>query len=192
MTDYDSPWKEALDRYFRAFLALFFPHVHADVDWSRGYDALDKEFQQLVPDAEVGRRYVDKLFKVWRRDGSEQWVLIHVEVQTTRDPDFGRRMFVYNYRVLDRFGREVVSLAVLADDDPRWRPGSFRSGLWGCERRFDFPHVKLLDYDGHEAELEASDNPFARVVLAHLKALQTRADPATRHDWKVRLVRGLY
>ena len=72
MPDYDSPWKEALDRYFQAFLALFFPSIHADIDWARGYQALDKEFQQLVPDAEVGRRYVDKLFKVWRRDGSEQ------------------------------------------------------------------------------------------------------------------------
>ena len=32
MTDYDSPWKEALEIYFRAFLALFFPNIHADID----------------------------------------------------------------------------------------------------------------------------------------------------------------
>src|SRR5436305_396482 len=30
MADYDSPWKEALDRYFEAFLLFFFPHAHAD------------------------------------------------------------------------------------------------------------------------------------------------------------------
>jgi hypothetical protein len=192
MTDYDSPWKDALDRYFQAFLALFFPYIHADIDWSRGYEALDKEFQQLVPDAEVGRRYVDKLFKVWRRDGSEQWVLIHIEVQTSPDPKFGRRMFVYNYRVFDRFDREVVSLAVLADDDPAWRPRDFRSGLWACERRLDFPMVKLLDYAGHEDELEASNNPFAKVLLAHLKVLETKSDASARQLWKVRLVRGLY
>jgi hypothetical protein len=30
------------------------------------------------------------------------------------------------------------------------------------------------------------------VVLAHLKALETRHDPADRRAWKVRLVRGLY
>jgi hypothetical protein len=40
--------------------------------------------------------------------------------------------------------------------------------------------------------LEASANPFAHVVLAHLKARQTHADPAGRHAWKVRLVRNLY
>jgi hypothetical protein len=43
MTDYDSPWKEALEVYFRAFLALFYPRIHADIDWSRGYLFLDKE-----------------------------------------------------------------------------------------------------------------------------------------------------
>jgi hypothetical protein len=85
-TDYDSPWKEALDRYFEAFLALLFPEVHRDIDWSRGYEVLDKEFQQVVRDADLGRRYVDKLVKVWTKDGGECWVLIHVEVQTTRDP----------------------------------------------------------------------------------------------------------
>src|SRR5262249_29398418 len=42
------------------------------------------------------------------------------------------------------------------------------------------------------AELESSENPFAQVVLAHLKALETRGDPASRRAWKVRLVRGLY
>jgi hypothetical protein len=100
--DYDSPWKEALDRYFEAFLALLFPEVHRQIDWARGYEALDKEFQQVVRDAEVGRRHVDKLVKVWTLDGGECWVLIHVEVQTTRDPDFPGRVYVYNYRVFDR------------------------------------------------------------------------------------------
>src|SRR5436305_13956413 len=84
-TDFDSPWKEALDCYFEAFLALLFPNVHQQIDWTRGHESLDKEFQQVVREAEVGRRYVDKLVKVWTKDGVECWVLIHVEVQTARD-----------------------------------------------------------------------------------------------------------
>jgi hypothetical protein len=35
-------------------------------------------------------------------------------------------------------------------------------------------------------------NPFAKVVLAHLKARQTSSNPADRHAGKVRLVRVLY
>ena len=81
MTDYDSPWKEALDVYFAAFLAFFFPEAHADIDWARGYETLDKELQAVVREAELGRRLVDKLVKVWRQGGAEEWVLVHVEVQ---------------------------------------------------------------------------------------------------------------
>jgi hypothetical protein len=137
-------------------------------------------------------RYVDKLVKVWTTGGVECWVLIHVEVQTTRDAEFPRRMYVYNYRVFDRYNRPVASLAVLADNDADWRPTDFHSNPFGCEAGIRFPAVKLLDFVAHEAMLEASDNPFAPVVLAHLKARQTHGDPPARHAWKVRLVRNLY
>jgi hypothetical protein len=119
-------------------------------------------------------------------------VLIHVEVQTTRDPAFPQRLYVYNYRIFDRYNRPVASLAVLADDDLTWRPSAFHSSLFGYELDIRFPHVKLLDYAAHEAALEASTNPFAKVVLAHLKSRETQDNPADRHAWKLRLVRGLY
>jgi hypothetical protein len=190
--DYDSPWKEALDVYFELFLELLFPNIHAQIDWSRGYKSLDKEFQKVIREAEVGRRYVDKLVKVWTKAGVECWVLIHVEVQTTRDADFPERMYVYNYRVFDRYNRKGASLAVLADDDTNWRPSEYRSDLFVCEAGIRFPHVKLLDFASQETVLEASTNPFAKVVLAHLKAQQTNDDPVARHAWKLRLVRGLF
>src|SRR5262249_42543226 len=34
-----------------------------------------KELLQIVREAAVGRRYADKLFKVWLKDGQEAWVL---------------------------------------------------------------------------------------------------------------------
>jgi hypothetical protein len=80
--------------------------------------------QQLVRDAELGRRLADKLVRVWRRDGVDAWVLAHVEVQSQEERDFARRMFVYNYRLYDRYARQVVSLAVLGAD-----PTAIRAGL---------------------------------------------------------------
>jgi hypothetical protein len=190
--DYDSPWKEALDRYFQFFMAFFFPQAHADIDWARGYEMLDKELQQVVRRARQGRRYVDKLVKVWLRDGAEQWLLIHVEVQTTREGGFPRRMYVYNTRLFDRYDREVISLAVLADDNPGWRPSRFGYNRWGFRTGIEFPVVKLLDYAPRADALEADPNPFATLVLAHVKTLETRQAPESRRAWKVRLVKGLY
>src|SRR5262245_21514268 len=103
MSEFDSQWKEALDRFLRLFLEFFFPDIAADIDWARGYEILDKELEQIVREGEVGKRLADKLFKVWRRDGEETWVLIHIEVQAQVDADFSQRMFVYHYRIYDRF-----------------------------------------------------------------------------------------
>jgi hypothetical protein len=122
MADFDSPWKEALDVYFRAFLAFFHPRIHDDIDWSRGFESLDKELQQIAPRSAHGRRFVDKLVKVWRKNGRAVWVLIHVEVQTQKQQGFARRMYQYNIRIFDHYNRTVVSLAVLADDDAKWKP----------------------------------------------------------------------
>ena len=52
--------------------------------------------------------------------------------------------------------------------------------------------MKLQDLAQHEAALEADTNPFAKIVLAHLKTQQTQGDSADRKAWKLRLVRGLY
>jgi hypothetical protein len=192
MADFDSPWKEALDLYFQAFLAFFFPRIHDDIDWARGFESLDKELQQIAPASAHGRRYVDKLVKVWRRNGRTAWVLIHVEVQTQRQRGFARRMYVYNCRIGDHYNRTVVTLAVLADDDPSWRPTTYLEEMWDWSVAMKFPAVKLLDYANRTADLEADSNPFAKIVLAHLKALETRRDPEARQAWKFRLVRGLY
>ena len=53
--DWDSPWKETLQHFLRAVLAFFFPDLHDAIDWSKGYESLDKEFQQIVADARAGR-----------------------------------------------------------------------------------------------------------------------------------------
>jgi hypothetical protein len=169
-TDLDSPWKEILEGYFQEFMAFFFPEAHSDIDWTRGYEFLDKELQQVVRDAELGRRLVDKLVKVWRQDGEETWVLVHIEVQGQEEAAFAERMYVYNYRLFDRYRLPVASAAVLGDDRPTWRPNSFGYNLWGCEVGIRFPVAKLLDYTDRWKELEATENPFGVVVMAHRRA----------------------
>jgi hypothetical protein len=190
--DFDSPWKDALQRYLQQFLAFFFPAIDADIDWSRGYEALDKEFQQIVRRAKVGKALADKLFKVWLRDGSEHWLLIHVEIQGAYEKAFPERMFRYNVAAYAVYNREVVSLAVLCDENPAWRPHTFAYGRWGGRTGIDFLVAKLLDHAQDLEALQTSANPFAVVVLAHCQALATRGDPPTRRQLKLRVVKGLY
>ncbi len=171
-SDFDSPWKEAIERFLEQFLAFFFPHVVAAIDWSRGYQSLDKELNQIVRNAKIGKRFADKLFKVWRKNGKEAWLLIHIEVQGRREKRFSERMFTYWNRIRELYKHRVVSLAVLCDENPGWRPEEYRYNEPGCWVGFHFLMAKLLDYRGHEANLETDANPFAAIVLAQLKALR--------------------
>jgi hypothetical protein len=191
-SDFDSPWKEALDYFLEPFLALFFPLVHAGINWTMGHESLDKELHQIVRAARSRKGLADKLFKVWRASGEEAWLLIHIEVQGAPEEDFPLRMFRYNTRAFDKYNRTVVSLAVLSDERPDWRPDRFEYGDWGATTGIRFLTTKLLDWRGQQAELEASANPFARVTLAHLQALATRQDPEGRRHYKLQLTKGLY
>jgi hypothetical protein len=78
MTDFDNPWKESLELFLPWFPQFFFSDIHRDIDWSRGYESLDKELQQIVREAELGPRLADKL---WLIDGQELWVLVKCEWQ---------------------------------------------------------------------------------------------------------------
>ena len=191
-TEFDTPWKEVIEGYFEEFILFFFPEAHREIDWTRPREFLDKELQQVVRDAELGRRLVDKLVKIYRVGGEEAWVLIHLEVQSQEESDFAQRMFVYHYRIYDRYKRSIATLAVLGDDRKSWRPNQFGYQLFGCEVSFNFPVVKLLDYQQQWSELESSRNPFATVVMAHLKAQQTRENRNERLQWKLILTRRLY
>ncbi|MBR8840801.1 MAG: transposase [Stigonema ocellatum SAG 48.90 = DSM 106950] len=188
--DYDNPWKEAMSLYFQPFMAFFFPHIHDNINWRRGYEFLDKELQQIVRDAEIGRREADKLVKVWQNSGKETWLLLHIEIQSQAQSVFAERMYVYNNRIFDRYRQKVVSLAILADDEPSWRPTKYSYEIWGCEVLLKFPMVKLLDYQ--QDTLKQSTNPMAVIVEAHLGTQQTTADPTQRYQAKLRIAKSLY
>jgi predicted transposase YdaD len=206
-TEQDSSWKEILDQYFPEFMEFFFPQIHRDIDWSRPPEFLDKELEQLFNDGLAGKRMVDKLVKVYRLDAKEPtWLLIHLEIQGYADPTFAQRMFIYHYRLYDRYfqpkgiepgeaGRldKIISLAVLTDSNKRYRPKRFVVKGWGFELSFKFPSVKLMDYNKDWAGLEANPNPFAVVTMAVLKAQQDKKKPPEeRLTSKLGLTRLLY
>jgi hypothetical protein len=191
-TDFDNPWKSIIELYFREFLQFFFPQIEAEIDWDRPIQFLDNELQKIVRDAENPKRYADKLVQVYRKDGQAALVIIHAEIQSQEETIFPLRMYTYNYRLRDKYNCPIVSLAILGDDSKIWRPHHYTDSLWGCTTHFEFPIVKLADYAQNWAALEANMNPFAVVVMAHLKAKETRNKLNDRKDWKFHLITMLH
>ena len=98
----DILWKGIIEDCFPDLMAFFYPEALHSLDLGE-FEFLDKELHQLFPESTDSRRYADKLVKIRKKDGDEQWQLIHIEVQGYKDETFSERMFRYFYRIYDRF-----------------------------------------------------------------------------------------
>ena len=190
--DYDGGWKEALERYLSGLTELCFPEINDQIAWEAGFTFLDKELQEVVRDAELGKQHVDKLVQVQLKEGQSQRILLHIEVASQSYVQLARTMYLYHHRLEDRFGQPVLSVAILADDNPHWRPCFYEKSILGCHLRFDFPTCKLLDFRQNWQALEHSENPAAMVIMAHLRALETSGNMNQRLAYRWALTQMLY
>ena len=173
----DSAWKDIIEELFEDFLAFFFPRIHGGIDFKKGYTFLDKELQKILKQSETGKRYADKLVKVYLTSGGEEkWLLVHVEVQGYKEKDLAERIYIYNYRIFDRYRKEVISAVILTDTDPAYRPERYIRSRWGFTHTMTFPVVKLIDYRLAREKLEVSTNPFALVVEAFLRYIDGKGN----------------
>jgi hypothetical protein len=165
----DGPsWAELLERDPQAFFALLFPAIYPEVDWRRPAELLEEEVRQTVRPGEQATGATDKLLRLWRRSGEEVWVLLHVETRARGLPAFEQLMDRWSFRCFDRYGRHPVCLALLADDDPTWRPERHSRELGGCRAEIRFPTVKAMDLGERPGEMASFDSPVARILRARL------------------------
>ena len=155
-----------MEDLFDDFLRFFYPDADELFDMEKGFEYLDKELEQLFPpDGDIYEpRYVDKLVKVFARDGTEEWVLVHIEVQGYADKGFASRMFQYYIRVLDKYNKPITAFAIFADTSATFHPTYYERKYLGTRVYYEFNTFKIADQN--EAALNASNNPFAMAVLA--------------------------
>jgi hypothetical protein len=186
---FDEAWKQIIERFFPQFMRFFVPELHEAIDFQQPVTFLDKEMEQLGQQALTGAKVVDKLAQVFLKEGGEKWILVHIEVQGDEDKDFSLRMFRYFYRIFDRYGKEIVSIAVLTERASGPADGRYERKVFGSGVEFHYLPFNLMDYE--RDQLEADENPMALVVLAaqERERLRQRGD---RFNAKWYLMRRLY
>jgi len=189
-SDYDGAWKETLRRYLRDLLRRYFPPIHAAIDWSVEPKWCDKELSQVVGKAKRRNQPVDVLVRGRLLSGSEQWILLHAEIQSSPEAGFERRVARYHSGLFWTYDQRVVTLVVLADLREDWRPGEDLFQVADFESRLRFPTCKLID----RLETDWRDDHAlpVQVARAQIEALRTAGDPEGRYRAKWRLVRRLY
>jgi predicted transposase YdaD len=165
----DILWKTIIEEVFAELLRFIYADADQVYDMDRGFEFLEKELAELnpQPDEEKDSRFADKLVKLYHKDGQEEVVLLHIEVQgdTTNREGFAERMYIYHYRIRDRYpGRLVSALAIFTGLDGDRMPGQFDYSYRGTELTYKYPTLSVLQFS--DEELVASPNPFAQVVIA--------------------------
>ncbi len=187
----DTLWKGILEDLFDDFLRFVYPNADDIFDMARGFEFLDKELEDIFPQTdEENIRYVDKLVKVWLNNGTEKWMLFHVEAQGKPEKNFSERMYIYNYRIRDKFNRKITAWAILVDKNKKFLPTYFKESFLGTTLTYEFNMLKIIN-QGEEV-LRKMDNPFAIVVLTVLLALKkTKTNEIELIDLKMDLVKEL-
>jgi hypothetical protein len=169
----DILWKVVIEEVFDDLLRFVYADADQVYDLERGFEFLEKELAEMdpEPDEESDTKFADKLVKVYHRDGEEDWVMMHVEIQgeIANRTEFSGRMFRYFYRILDRFKRPVSAVAIFTGRDGRRMPGIFEYRYHSTRVLYEYQVLSILDFS--DEELAESKNPFALVVLAAKMAL---------------------
>ncbi len=202
-TDYDSAWKDVIEGLFEPFTKFFFPKIHKEIEFSRGIEVLDSDLRDIAPYGNVGKRYADELIKVWLKDGTPAciYLFIHIEVQGYKEAKgvFPERAFVYYYRIYDKNidkEAEIISIAIMTDEDENYRPNEHLKRRLGFELRMKIPMVKIIDYKNKpklKKKLETSKNPMAMIVKAQLRSFELKkAGNKQKSSVKWELIRECY
>ncbi|MDR0799827.1 MAG: hypothetical protein LBN18_08720 [Dysgonamonadaceae bacterium] len=165
----DYLWKGLLEDVFDDFLRFMHPDADEIFDFGRGITFLDKELAQLFPTEEEDEytvKIVDKLAKVYTKEGDEKWVLIHCEVQAKYSKDFSQRMFAYFSRIWDKYNKPISAYAILTENNRKSRPNQFVMKFLNTKLIYQYEIYKIAQQN--KEELMQSNNPFAMVVLTVL------------------------
>lgn len=189
----DALWKSIVTEMLPDFIRFFIPDLYNIINFEIKFEFLEQELEKIIKKSKKHRKYTDKLVKVFLKDGKEQWILIHIELQGYHDKEFSERMFTMFYRIYDSFQKKIAALAIFTDGEKGYKPSSFDYNYFHTKLHYEYFAYKILEQK--EEELIKMDNPFAMVVLAGLYTLKTEGKSKSiyekRYEFKKSLLKLL-
>jgi hypothetical protein len=182
-------WKGAIEDFADSFIKYFYPSFSHLIDWNKKIEFLDSELPRLSRGLRKGKRIADKLLRVFLKDGTEKWFLIHVEVQSQSDKDLQKRMFTMYYRIIDKYDVDVAALAILAYNQAK-ETSVFKESFWDTELTFKYKTYNLVKevekgYIDHE-------NIFSLIVQSVYVDIKYGEDEEKKFEEKMKLLENFF
>ena len=168
--DFDGFWKDLIERFWRELLKSLLPTLYAVADLTKEPVFLDKELRDVlhISDDQDSPRFVDVLLKIPLKDGGEEWVLLHIEVQGKGCDDISYRMALYCCLIFSHHYRMPVALAILTAPRPEKEPlGIYTEEQCGTQLTYRYNCFEIMNQD--DGALLGSDNPFDLIIYAAKK-----------------------
>ena len=150
--DYDALWKDFIHEFWRDILERFMPDLYDKADLDHEAEFLEKELRDLLGDSEPSKNFVDELMKVFLKDGGEEWVLLHIEIQGKGGEDISRRMFRYYCLLFTHHDKHPTALAILTAKRPKreGEPGIYSAEVFGTIITYKYNVIKAYEFTDEE------------------------------------------
>jgi len=163
--DHDRLFKELIATFFVEFIQLFFPEIINYLEPNQ-ITFLDKE---VFTDVTEGEKYESDLVAQVQFRGQSSFFLIHLEAQSSSQPEFNRRMFTYFARLHQKFALPVYPIVIFSYDRPQKE--AIR------QYKIEFPDLKVLEFNYQVVQLNRlhwrdfinQANPVAAALMAKMK-----------------------
>jgi hypothetical protein len=165
MINHDRCFKLLLNTFFADFIELFFPELAQYLD-KASLVPQDKEiFTDLTRDE---THEADMVFKARLKD-AESFLLVHVETQAQRQPDFPARMFSYFSRLHEKHALKIYPIVIFSFDRPDTpQPSVYKVSFPDLDvLRFRFRTVQLNRLDWKD--FVRKENPMAAALMAKMR-----------------------
>ena len=176
--DHDALWKDLIERFFYQMLRRAAPELCDNADTAKPPRYLDKEFTDILNtgDAKIHKsaRCVDFLIEVPPKEGTPQWVLLHIEAQGRGGGALPDRMNHYRSLIHGHYRREPVALALITDRRPAGEPEYYAHNHFGTEVVYRYNRLVVSELNADD--LQKSDNPFDLILYAAQMALTAGKD----------------
>jgi hypothetical protein len=187
----DYLWKAAFRMFMPEFIQFFYADKYDDIDWDKDVEFLDKELHKLYLKSKQKNRVGDVLARLYLKDGSVLWVLLHIEVQGYFDEFFSLRLHQMRYRIEDLFGVNPVMLAILTDDNPDFNPQYYEVNTWGSTNRTNFHSYKVMNFP--PSEYANPDSPVSIIMKTVYHSIKSqKLTDESKIDLYLPIVRNLF
>ncbi|WP_203248492.1 RpnC/YadD family protein [Sporosarcina beigongshangi] len=160
---HDQIFKELINNFFAEFLDVFFPEVHAGLD----FESVKPLSEELYTDLIKGEnRRVDIVIEAKLR-GADTLIIVHMEPQSTYQDDFHKRMYLYFSLLYNKYRKPILPIAIFSYDGKYTELDEFT---------IEFPFFHVLTFNFLMLELKkknwkdyiTSDNPVAAALLGKM------------------------